>query len=60
MKNYDISVIISTYNSPTWLQKVLWSFEQQTFKDFEVVIADDGSGEDTKSLIDSMSSQVSY
>ena len=60
MKNYDISVIISTYNSPKWLQKVLWSFEQQTFKDFEVVIADDGSGEDTKTLIDSMSSQVSY
>ncbi len=60
MKNYDISVIISTYNSPAWLQKVLWSFEQQTFKDFEVVIADDGSGEDTKSLIDEMSSHVSY
>ena len=32
----------------------------QTYKNFEVVIADDGSTEDTKSLIDSMASQLSY
>lgn len=60
MKNYDISVIISTYNSPKWLEKVLWSYEQQTFKDFEIVIADDGSGDETKALIEQMKSQVSY
>lgn len=60
MKNCDISVIISTYNNPEWLQKVLWSFNQQTFKDFEVVIADDGSGEATKALIDTMSKQLAY
>ncbi|MCB0382365.1 MAG: glycosyltransferase family 2 protein [Psychroserpens sp.] len=60
MKAIDISVIISTYNNPEWLQKVLWSFDVQTFRNFEVVIADDGSNEDTKSLIDDMSSQVSF
>ncbi len=60
MKAIDISVIISTYNSPKWLQKVLWSFEVQTFKNFEVVIADDGSDIETKTLIETMSSQVSY
>ncbi|WP_299335771.1 glycosyltransferase family 2 protein [uncultured Psychroserpens sp.] len=60
MKRIDTSVIISTYNSPEWLQKVLWSFEQQTFKDFEVVIADDGSGEETRILIDAMKTEVSY
>lgn len=38
-----LSVIITTYNSPVWLQKVLWGYEVQTFRDFEVVIADDGS-----------------
>ncbi|MFM6976265.1 MAG: glycosyltransferase family 2 protein [Sphingobacteriaceae bacterium] len=46
-----ISVIISTYNSPLWLEKVLWGYECQTYKDFEVVIADDGSGEPTQTLI---------
>lgn len=46
------SVIISTYNSPEWLQKVLWGFECQSFRDFEIVIADDGSGEATRQVID--------
>jgi glycosyltransferase involved in cell wall biosynthesis len=48
----EISVIISTYNSPAWLEKVLWGYECQTFKNFEVVIADDGSGEPTRQLIE--------
>ncbi|MDG5492362.1 glycosyltransferase family 2 protein [Psychroserpens sp. SPM9] len=60
MKPIDTSVIISTYNSPLWLEKVLWSFEQQTFRDFEIVIADDGSGNATKTLIERMQREVSY
>lgn len=48
----DISVIISTYNSPRWLEKVIWGYEAQEFRDFELVIADDGSGEETRQLID--------
>ncbi|MFX0558163.1 glycosyltransferase family 2 protein [Maribacter sp. CXY002] len=55
-----ISVIVSTYNAEEWLKKVLWGFDQQTFKDFEVVIADDGSRDATKELIEEMSLQVSY
>lgn len=35
-----------------WLEKTLWSYAAQTFKDFEIVIADDGSGDETKRLID--------
>ena len=46
-----ISVIFTTYNSPRWLEKVLWGFEQQSDSDFEVVIADDGSGSETRELI---------
>ena len=46
-------VIITTYNSPAWLEKVLWGYENQTDKDFTVIIADDGSGSETKVLIDS-------
>ena len=34
------SVIFTTYNSPVWLEKVLWGFFEQTHKDFEIVIAD--------------------
>ena len=48
----DTSVIISTYNSPEWLEKVLHSYLIQSYRDFEIVIADDGSGVETKELID--------
>lgn len=50
----DISVILSTYNATKWLEKVLWGYNNQIFKDFEIVIADDGSGPETKELIDAM------
>ena len=52
-----LSVIISTYNAEAWLEKVLWGYSCQTFKDFEIVIADDGSGPKTKTLIDAFSSE---
>jgi glycosyltransferase involved in cell wall biosynthesis len=47
-----VSVIISTYNSPEWLEKVLWGYECQTYSNFEIVIADDGSGTATQQMID--------
>ncbi len=60
MNSIDISVIVSTYNNPEWLEKVLWSYNYQTFKDFEVVVADDGSGEDTRAMIESLTKKVNY
>jgi glycosyltransferase involved in cell wall biosynthesis len=47
-----LSVIITTYNSPAWLEKVLWGYSVQTHKDFEIVIGDDGSRDDTRETID--------
>src|SRR5688572_30522466 len=47
-----VSVIISTYNNPAWLQKVIWGYECQTYKDFELIIADDGSWRPTKELVE--------
>ncbi len=55
-----ISVIVSTYNAEEWLKKVLWGFNCQIFKNFEVVIADDGSGPKTKALLDEISEKVFY
>jgi glycosyltransferase involved in cell wall biosynthesis len=55
-----ISVIISTFNAEEWLEKVLWGFNCQSFKNFEVVIADDGSGPATKAMIDKLTNEVFY
>jgi glycosyltransferase involved in cell wall biosynthesis len=46
-----IGVIISTYNNPRWLEKTLWGYEHQRRKADEIIIADDGSGEETRQLI---------
>lgn len=55
-----ISVIISTYNAEEWLKKTIWGYNTQTYKDFEMVIADDGSRKDTSDLIEQMKSEVFF
>jgi glycosyltransferase involved in cell wall biosynthesis len=47
-----ISVVVSTYNAEEWLEKVLIGYSCQTYRDFELVIADDGSRPSTKALVD--------
>lgn len=60
MQNLEISVIISTYNSIEWLKKVLWGYNKQNFKNFEVVIADDGSSKETETAINQIKKEVFY
>ncbi len=47
-----VSVIVTTYNMPQWLEKTLWGFAAQSHRDFELVIADDGSSEATRQKIE--------
>jgi len=53
MNNLEVTVIISTYNSEDWLTKVLEGYKHQTYDNFEVIVADDGSRTSTKELIES-------
>ncbi len=54
------SVIVSTYNQPAWLEKVLLGYRHQDTLDFELIIADDGSGEDTRRLISDFSRESPF
>ena len=47
------AVIITTYNQPRWLEKVLWGYAAQNRVDFEVIIADDGSATPTRAVVES-------
>jgi glycosyltransferase involved in cell wall biosynthesis len=47
-----ISVIVTTYNMPEWLEKVLWGYGAQLDRGFELVVADDGSGPATRELLE--------
>ena len=49
-----VSVIMSTYNAEEWLEKVIIGFAQQTVSNFEIIIADDGSKETTKTVVDKL------
>jgi GT2 family glycosyltransferase len=40
------TVIISAYNNFSTLQRALWGYEAQTYHDFDIIIADDGSSAD--------------
>ncbi len=42
-----VSVIVSTYNSPDWIRLTLWGYAVQGHRDFEVIVADDGSAFET-------------
>lgn len=46
-----LSVIVSTYNKPRDLERVLWGYAGQSRKDFELLVADDGSGPETVEVI---------
>lgn len=45
---------MTTYNSPQWLEKVLWGYSVQTHPNFEIIVGDDGSRDETRYLIDRM------
>lgn len=46
-----VSVIIPTYNRMDFLKSALASVESQTYKNFEIIIADDGSTDGTKDYL---------
>ncbi len=48
----QFSVILNTYNRPEFLNLVLHAYRRQTFREFEIVIADDGSDERTREIVE--------
>ena len=46
-----VSVIITTYNRPELLRKAIQSVLDQDFKDFELIVVDDGSDAETEKAV---------
>ena len=51
MTNPKISVILSAYNEEKFIEKAIESVVNQTLKDIEIIIINDGSTDNTLSII---------
>ncbi len=58
--NIQVSVIISIYNRIDYLKLVLAGFENQSFTNFEIILADDGSNENAVKEIKSLISKINF
>jgi len=48
----SIGVVVSTYNQPGHLRRCLRSLEQQSQRNFDIVVADDGSTAETRRIVE--------
>ncbi len=59
-QNRPISIIITTYNWPRALSYMLMNLNMQTNNNFEVIIADDGSSQDTANMLNKIKKKLSF
>ena len=55
-----IAVIVTTYNRPDALAAVLAGYQAQGDRDFELLVADDGSSRETRDVVESWQSQAHF
>src|SRR3990172_13226391 len=58
--NPKISVIIPTYNRAAYLAEALNSVISQTYKDFELIVVDDGSTDNTEEAVRRFTVDIKY
>lgn len=55
-----VSICVPTYNRRDYLKETLESILAQTYKDYEIVIVDDGSTDDTEDMIKQLGIPITY
>jgi len=57
---YAFTVFTPTYNRAKLIHRVFESLQKQTFKDFEWLIVDDGSSDNTKEIVETFKKQANF
>jgi glycosyltransferase involved in cell wall biosynthesis len=57
MSTPEVSVIVPVYNAARYLESALASVQAQTFSDFEIVVVDDGSTDNSKALLEKLAAR---
>jgi glycosyltransferase involved in cell wall biosynthesis len=55
-----VSVVIATYNRASFLAETIDSVLQQRFQDYELIVVDDGSTDDSREVLKAYGSKIRY
>ena len=56
----QVSVVLSIFDQPNAFTYALLGYQRQTFKDFELIVADDGSDEQTRAIVERFKNDGAY
>jgi len=60
VENPKVSVVIATYNRARLLSETIESVLQQRFHDYELIVVDDGSTDETRKVLESFKDRLQY
>ena len=56
----NVAVLLSSYNGEDFILELLESLENQTYRNFDLIIRDDGSNDSTREIISSFKKEVLF